>query len=123
MNPHDIVTREQDEAFKETNMSEETKFDQWAIVDVMGHQRFIGRVSEQVVAGQGFIRVDVPKTNGSPAWTKLLGASSIYAITPVSEEIALATPKRSRARPVEAYHLPTDMQPRLSFEREDDEME
>lgn len=36
-------------------------FDQWAIVDVMGHQRYAGRVTEETLAGAGFIRVDVPE--------------------------------------------------------------
>lgn len=79
-------------------------FDQWAIVDVMGHQRYVGRVSEQVVAGQGFVRVDVPGTDTTAPWTKLIGTSSIYAITPVSEEIATAMAKR-QAAPVQPFEL------------------
>lgn len=71
-------------------MSEETKFEQWAIVDVMGHQRFVGLVTEQVVAGQGFVRVDIPETSTVKAWTKLIGTSLIYGMTPVEEDIAKA---------------------------------
>lgn len=82
------------------------KFDEWAIVDVMGHQRYIGKVSEQVVAGQGFVRVDVPGTQDSNPWTKLIGTGSIYAITPVSEEIARGMAETSQAKPVHAYELP-----------------
>lgn len=88
----------------EQNSSGET-FDCYAIVDVMGHQRYIGRVTEQVIAGQGFVRVDIPKTDKVQAWTKLIGTSSIYAITPVSEEIAKAMANRSQAEPVLAYEL------------------
>lgn len=32
----------------------------WAIVELFGHARIAGRVTEQVIAGQGFIRADVP---------------------------------------------------------------
>ena len=69
-------------------MSEETKFEQWAIVDVMGDKKYIGKVSEQVIAGCGFVRVDIPKTETVNGWTKLIGTSSICAITPVEEDIA-----------------------------------
>ena len=82
------------------------KFDQWGIVDVMGHQRYVGKVTEQVVAGTGFVRVDVPATSKKPAWTKLIGTGSIYAITPTSEEIARAVAERRSDAPIEAYDLP-----------------
>ena len=88
----------------EQNSSGDT-FDQWAIVDVMGHQRYVGRVSEQVIAGQGFVRVDVPKTDKTEPWTKLIGTASIYAITPVSEEVATAMANHSQIEPVKAYEL------------------
>lgn len=80
-------------------------FDQWGIVDVLGHQRYVGRVTEQVIAGTGFVRVDVPATAKVPAWTKLIGTGSIYAITPVSEEIALAMAENRQAEPIQAFEL------------------
>lgn len=83
----------------------EAKFEQWAIVDVMGHQRFVGHVTEQVIAGTGFVRVDVPETDKTPAWTKLVGTASIYSITPVSEAIARKLATLSQQRPVQAYEL------------------
>lgn len=86
--------------------SESEKFDEWAIVDVMGHQRFTGRVTEHVIAGQGFIRVDVPNEDGSVAFTKLLGTASIYAISPVSQEVALKMNAGRKVTPIEAYALP-----------------
>lgn len=82
------------------NAEQEQTFDSWAIVDVMGHQRFIGRVTEQVIAGQGFIRVDVPDVDsedpGAVSFTKVLGAKSIYMIEPVTKETALAMCKRGK---------------------------
>lgn len=83
----------------------DNSFDQFAIVDVMGHQRYVGHVTEQVIAGQGFVRVDVPATEKTQAWTKLIGTASIYAITPVSEEIAKAMASRLQSKPIEAYEL------------------
>lgn len=81
-------------------------FDSWAIVEVMGHNTFAGRVTEQSVGGASFIRVDVPAVPGSkweseqPAFTKLIGAGSIYAITPCSEEVARRAALSFHARPI-----------------------
>lgn len=85
---------------------QETSFDQWAIVDVMGHQRFVGRVTEEVVAGKGFVRVDMPETKSEKSWTKLIGTASIYSITPVSEAIAREMAESNSRAPVSAYDLP-----------------
>jgi histidyl-tRNA synthetase len=109
-------------------MSESTKssnatFDQWAIVDVMGHQRYVGRVTEEVIAGCGFVRIDIPAVEGEPAWTKLVGTSSIYAITPVEKDIAMALAARSRKRPVEAYELTPPMVRQASLPYLDDDAE
>lgn len=96
-------------------------FDQWAIVDVMGHQRYIGRVTEQVIAGQGFVRIDVPETKTINAWTKLIGTGSIYAITPVTEELARAMAAARNSQAVSAYDLPSDFRPRITSDVELDE--
>ncbi len=85
-------------------------FDSWALVEVMGHKRYAGRVTEHVIAGQGFVRVDVPEVEQHgerfDAFTKLIGAASIYAITPVSEQIARGMAQVMRERPVHEYDLP-----------------
>ena len=95
-------------------MSEPAKFDEWAIVEVMGHQRYAGKVTEQAIGGCNFVRVDVPKIDQSTperaditqAFTKLLGQASIFAITPVSEEVARHVAASIRAAPVHVYDLP-----------------
>jgi len=101
-------------------MTETTdKFDQWAIVELMGHQRIAGRVSEETIGGTSFLRVDVPKLEDLPAFTKFYGSSAIYAMTPVSEEVARATAMQIRERPVNVYELPADMQKRLPLGDDD----
>jgi hypothetical protein len=85
--------------------------EQWAVVEVMGHQTFAGRISEQVFAGAPFCRVDVPATDATafnaaqPAFTKLIGANSIYSLTPCSEQIARAAAASVRARPLNIVQL------------------
>lgn len=92
-------------------MTTETTFEEWALLEIMGHQRYAGRVSEQTVGGASFVRIDVPECDGEAAFTKLFGAGSIYCITPVSEQIARAIAKQSRKRPIDVYDLPSDMRP------------
>lgn len=87
-------------------MSETTeKFDQWCIVELFGHQRIGGKVSEQVIADQGFVRVDVPEVKDQVGFTRLFGTGAIYSITPVSEEIVRAFVAAHVPAPVQPYEL------------------
>lgn len=94
-------------------MNESQKFDEWAIVEVMGHQRYAGKVTEQAIGGCNFVRVDVPfieasgSSDAQQPFTKLLGQSSIFAITPVSEAVARHVAAQMRAAPVHVYDLPS----------------
>jgi hypothetical protein len=83
----------------------EDKFESWAIVELFGHKKMAGKVSEQDIAGTGFIRIDVPAVNGSKAFTKFLGPSSIYGITPVDEEHATAAASAWNPIPVDNYDM------------------
>lgn len=85
----------------------------WAIVEIMGHQVYAGQISEETIAGQAFLRVDVPETPGQPAFTKYFETGSIYAITPVKEDIARVLAVRHARRPVSEYDLPTEWRAKL----------
>jgi hypothetical protein len=84
-----------------------TTFETWGILEVMGHIRLAGRISEQVVAGSAMVRVDVPAVADRPPFTRLFGAGSIYSLTPTTEEIAFAVAQTLRAQPLQPYDLPT----------------
>jgi hypothetical protein len=80
------------------------EFDQWAIVELFGHQVIAGRVSEQTIGGSTFVRVDVPGVeNGSIGFTRFYGQGAIYSITPVSEQAARLAAKRCAPRPITIY--------------------
>jgi len=89
----------------EAQAATEQKFEHWCVVELMGHQRIAGLVTEQNVFGSALMRVDVPEVEGRPAFTKLYGASAIYAVTPVEERIARAVAKSCEVRPVETWQL------------------
>jgi hypothetical protein len=85
-------------------VSEET-FDQWAIVEMLGHRRVAGRVREVVLAGAGMLRVDVPTTPGHVERTMYVSPGSVYALHPTSEAVAVAA--RSTPDPVSRWELPS----------------
>ena len=96
-------------------MSEESQTDFWAIVEVMGHRRFAGFVGEKVIGGASFVRIDIPECGpDKPAFTKLFGASSIYCISPVSEQLARVAAARSYVPPVSEYDLPREWQEKIN---------
>ncbi len=78
-------------------------FDQWAIVEIMGHQRYAGRVTEQAIGGTSFVRVDVPVSDKTEPFTKLFGSGAIYALTIVDEETARAAAGQFHQRPIDEW--------------------
>lgn len=81
----------------------ESSFEAYCIVELFGHQRIAGKVTEQVVAGQSFVRVDVPVTKNHPEFTRMFGPGAIYSITPVSEEIAYRAAEAIYIEPITIY--------------------
>jgi hypothetical protein len=100
-------------------MTDADKFDCWAVVEVMGHSRYAGRVSEQAIGGCDFIRVDVPAVNDRLPFTKLLGQGSIFAITPCSRQAAESVAANCYAQPMEIYS-PKIQRPMIEKEDEED---
>lgn len=77
----------------------------WAIVELMGHRRLAGLVSRVEVAGVGMIRLDVPEGPDCPAATQYYSPSSLYCLTPTTEEIARGLATHNRPAPVTRYEL------------------
>ena len=88
-------------------------FKQWALVELFGHSRIAGLVTEQAIGGCSFLRVDVPAIDSEPAFTKCYGNGAIYGMTFVTEEVARAAAKSYRVAPVTAYEIPELRQLRL----------
>lgn len=79
-------------------------FDQWAIVELMGHVRLAGRVTEESLFGTALGRIDIPNDDGFT--TQYFGGGSVYRITPTTEEIARAVALRNQPEPVHRWELP-----------------
>jgi hypothetical protein len=75
-----------------TVMESESGFEGWAILELMGHRRLGGRISEATIAGGAFLRIDIPHPNETGIFTasQFYAPGAVYAITPTTEEIACA---------------------------------
>lgn len=80
-------------------------FESWGIVEIMGHVRLAGKITEQVIAGASMLRVDVPKSPSREPFTKFYGSSAIYSITPTDEETALKAVIAFEVAPIQEYIL------------------
>lgn len=118
---------------------QQSKFDGWAIVEVFGHQKYAGYVTTEAFGAAVMFRVDVPaleererQTKGPgyvggrylPAgskvqegavagYSKLLGVSSIFAITPCTKDAALKVVEVIQPRPLMNVTLPDGAQAAL----------
>lgn len=86
------------------------KFEAWGIVELMGHQRVAGRLSEQPLGGGNLLRVDIPADkkddpHGIKFRTAFYGASAIYAVHITDEAAARQVATNIGTRPPFAYEL------------------
>jgi hypothetical protein len=79
----------------------------WALVDLFGHQRIAGFVSEYQMGGETFVRVDVPRVKDCAGFTRLFGKGAIYAISPTSADVASRLAAALRSVPIQPYELST----------------
>lgn len=85
------------------DVENEADFDCWAVLELMGHRRLIGHLTEQEVGGQKMLRIDVLST---PPATQYYGPGAVYCITPVTEATARRAANLNRVAPVQRWELP-----------------
>jgi hypothetical protein len=83
--------------------TEAPPFEAWAIVELMGHRRLAGKVSEQRIAGATLLRIDVPR--GSGFTTTFYGSTAIFSLTPTTEDVVRAVALHSQPEPVSRWEL------------------
>lgn len=89
------------------------KFEQWCLVELFGHSRIAGFVTEQTIGGQSFVRVDVPDTTAGKAFTRLFGSGAIYAMNPCAESVARNLAERLQVAPITPWDLPDDIKEKI----------
>lgn len=122
-------------------MSDGERFDSWCVLELLGHRRLAGRVTEEERFGVKLGRIDVPIAGtackpckgsgrvpdvpevsnpdhivcnacdghgeiGQGFTTVYFGGSSVYALTPTTEEAARAVARRNQPEPVHQWELP-----------------
>lgn len=96
-----------------------TAFEGWAILELMGHRRLGGYVSEATLAGSSFVRIDVPGEGEAKSASQFYNPSAVYCLTPTSEETARAVAKMAQPAPVQRWELPALPSP--SSDTDDDQ--
>ncbi len=95
----------------------ETKFEINAVVELFGHNRMAGKVTEQTIGSASFVRIDVPETNSQPKFTRLVNPTAIYAINPVTEEVMMQMAEGISSKPIDAWDIRTMQQKLLALKQ------
>lgn len=80
-------------------------FEHWAIVEMMGHRKLGGRVTEALIAGAKFLQISFYNVSGNLYATQFISPQSVYAITPVAKEIAVGFGIKHPIAPVEPWEV------------------
>lgn len=76
----------------------------WATVELMGHVKLAGRLSEEEKFGAKLGRLDIPTEDG---WlTQYFGGGSVYRITLVTEAVARHVARSNKPAPVSPWDFP-----------------
>ncbi|MFA9263108.1 MAG: hypothetical protein ACEQSB_07265, partial [Undibacterium sp.] len=67
----------------------DAKFDSWAILELLGHVKIAGRITEEERFGVKMGRIDIP-TPADGFVTQYFGGGSVYRLTPTTETVARA---------------------------------
>lgn len=81
------------------------QFKTWAMVELFGHSRIAGEVIEQNLAGGAMVRIDVPETETSPGFTRIVNVNAIYAINPMTEEMARSIAGQLNVKPIQVWDI------------------
>jgi len=85
------VNIEKQIALLESQVDGQEELKAWALVELFGHQRIVGFLSQQNFPGGTLLRVDVPDLTKEgkmvrKGFTRYFGLSAVYSITPITEE-------------------------------------
>jgi|SRR6185312_14693490 len=87
-------------------MAKEVPDEMWALVEIFGHRRHYGRVTEVEKFGTKMLRVDVPISDAAPLLgeqeefeTFIYGGASIFGMTPMTEDACRKWASRDRPKP------------------------
>ena len=91
--------------------------DEWAMVEIFGHRRHVGRITEVERFGTKMLRIDEPTGSDGGFQSHFYGGGSIFSIRLMTESAARAWMARYRpATPVAAIeNLGADLDPESPY--------
>lgn len=100
----------------------ENQFRQWCFLELMGHFKTAGIVTEVELFGTKLGRIDIPQKDDSFV-TQYFGGQAVYRCTPTTEEIARVLALANQADPVHPWTMQHLLlrSPRTRENNEDDE--
>lgn len=104
-------------------MKKTEPFRQWVLLELMGHRRVAGFLTEEEIGGQSFLRIDV-RYKKEHFGTQYYHPNAIYSITPTDETTAYLCSQRWVELPVKPWELKTiysDAGPLFPPEEEEEE--
>jgi hypothetical protein len=79
-------------------------FEMWGVLELMGHVKVAGRITEEERFGGKLGRIDIPdETEGFS--TQYFGFASVYRLTAVTEEVARYIARQNTGQPIHAWDL------------------
>lgn len=106
-------------------------YEGWTVLELMGHRKIAGWVTEVEIAGEKMLRVDVPapgmmvatlmqsdqRPTGPWSATQFYSGKAVYAMTPTTADVAVRFAANSVPEPVTRWELkePTKAIPQLSL--------
>lgn len=79
------------------------QFDEWAVVELFGHQKMAGHVTPAPIGDM--LRIDVFSDEETVMFTRFVNPKAIYAINPCSKEIAIGIGRKFAQPPVSRWEL------------------
>ena len=101
----------------------EKQFGEWCILELMGHVRMAGFVTEEERFGVKMGRIEIP--DGEKSTTVWFSGGSVYRCTPTTEEISRHVAASHKPAPVQRWELP-DKEPIAASSRtifDDDDLQ
>lgn len=104
----------------ETNEAKAPPLETFAVVELMGHVKLAGRLTEETHCGAVLGRLDIP-LDGDKWLTQFFGGSAVFRITPCDEETARAVAANCATAPISRYEMPKQLALAPAEDDEDDQ--